>query len=121
MSKSMTNKDLKQLAKYIVTEQEEMKQIQTKKIQEKNKIKFNNLMTDELSKNNFIQELIDNVFEDYVNDFEDEVDMLFFLKLKVNDIEELLNDLEKERNKCRLNLTEKYKYIINNKLVNVGF
>jgi RNase P subunit RPR2 len=121
MSKSMTNKDLKQLAKYIVSETKEMEQIQTKKIYEKNKIKFDKMMKDENCRNSYIDELIDNVFEDYTNDFENEVELLYILKENVNDIEDILDDLDKEAVKIRTDLANKYKYIITSKLVDVGY
>jgi hypothetical protein len=128
MSK-LSNTELKNLAKYIVEEQKKIDDKLVKKTQEKinNKYsnKLNKILQDEDSKNDFIEQLISDVLDDEDNEYFVDPDYLTdinkaFLN-KVPDILEIIEDINKEAKMYSKKIFDKYSYIINQKLVNIGY
>lgn len=128
MSK-LSNTELKNLAKYIVEEQKKIDDKLVKKSQEKinNKYsnKLNKILQDEDSKNDFIEQLISDVLDDEDNEYFVDPDYLTdinkaFLN-KVPDILEIIEDINKEAKMYSKKIFDKYSYIINQKLVNLGY
>ena len=128
MSK-LSNTELKNLAKYIVEEQKKIDDKLVKKSQEKinNKYsnKLNKILQDEDSKNDFIEQLISDVLDDEDNEYFVDPDYLTdinkaFLN-KVPDIIEIIEDINKEAKMYSKKIFDKYSYIINQKLVNIGY
>jgi hypothetical protein len=128
MSKStFTKTDLKTLAKFIVEENKKYDEEYSKKILEKDynkKIeKLNKILKDEDSKISFIDDFINDILEDqddfidleYMNDINK---ALFGI---IEDLEDIVNDMNKEAKQYTKKLYEKYSYIINQKLVNLGY
>tara|TARA_A100000171_G_C2059402_1_gene109166 strand:- start:258 stop:644 length:387 start_codon:yes stop_codon:yes gene_type:complete len=128
MSKStFTKTDLKTLAKFIVDENKKYDEEYSKKRLEKDynkKIeKLNKILKDEDSKNSFIDDFINDIMEDqddfidleYMNDINK---ALFGI---IEDLEDIVNDMNKEAKQYTKKLYEKYSYIINQKLVDKGF
>ena len=128
MSKStFTKTDLKTLAKLIVEENKKYDEEDSKKRLEKefkkNQEKLNKILKDEDSKNSFIDDFINDILEDqddfinleYMNDINK---ALFSI---IEDLEDIVNDMNKEAKQYTKKLYEKYSYIINQKLVNLGY
>ena len=128
MSKSNLSKtDLKTLAKFIVEEERKYKEEdEIKKIEKNNNKslkKLYNILQDEDSKNNFIDDFINDVMED-TDDFIDldlmsDINKAFFGIIK--DLDIIVNDMNKEAKEYTKKLYEKYSYIINQKLVDKGY
>jgi len=127
MSKPLTKTDLKTLAKYIVDETKKYNDEDSNKKLEKDKQKkeerLNKLLQDEDSKNDFIDQFISDVMDqddelfdiDYISD----INKALFNKIK--DLEDIVNDMNKEVKNYTKKLYEKYSYIINQKLVDLGY
>ena len=128
MSKSNLSKtDLKTLAKFIVEENKKYEEEdEIKKIEKNNNKslkKLYNILQDEDSKNNFIDDFINDVIED-TDDFIDldymsDINKAFFGIIK--DLDIIVNDMNKEAKQYTKKLYEKYSYIINQKLVDKGY
>ena len=128
MSKSNLSKtDLKTLAKFIVEENKKYEEEdEIKKIEKNNNKslkKLYNILQDEDSKNNFIDDFINDVIED-TDDFIDldymsDINKAFFGIIK--DLDIIVNDMNKEAKQYTKKLYEKYSFIINQKLVDKGY
>ena len=128
MSKSNLSKtDLKTLAKFIVEENKKYEEEdEIKKIEKNNNKslkKLYNILQDEDSKNNFIDDFINDIIED-TDDFIDldymsDINKAFFGIIK--DLDIIVNDMNKEAKQYTKKLYEKYSYIINQKLVDKGY
>ena len=128
MSKSnFTKTDLKTLAKFLAEEQKKIEDDKSilleKKNKEKNLIIFERIMSNEISKDNYIDELL----EEYLDEDEEFNDDIFLsdshkiLLEKIPEITNIINDLKLEYSKKTNDLLLKYKYIINKKLVDIGY
>ena len=127
MSKPLTKTDLKLLAKYITEETKKYNDEDTKKRLEKDKQKkeerLNKILQDEDSKKHFIEEFITDV----MNQDEELIDIDYLSPLNISlfniikDLENIVNDLNKEAKDYTKKLYEKYSYIINQKLVDKGY
>ena len=128
MSK-LSNTELKNLAKYIVEEQKKIddKIVNQSKEKIKNKYskKLNNILNDEESKNDFIQNLISDVLDDEENEYFLDEDYLSDLNKaflnKIPDIIDIIEDLNKEAKIYSKKLFDKYSFIINQKLIDIGY
>jgi hypothetical protein len=128
MSKStLTKTDLKTLAKFIVEETKKYDEQDTiKKLEkqfEKKKEKLKKILKDEDSKNNFLEEFITDIMEQQEEfiDIDYMPDMNKALFGIIEDLEDIVNDMNKEAKQYTKKLYEKYSYIINQKLVDKGF
>ena len=127
MSKPLTKTDLKLLAKYIVDETKKYDDEDTKKRLEKDKQKqqekLNKLLQDEDSKIHYIEEFITEIMdqdEEVIDiDYLSPLHVALFNKIK--DLEVIVNDMNKETKNYTKKLYEKYTYIINQKLVDIGY
>jgi hypothetical protein len=128
MSK-LSNTELKNLAKYIVEEQKKIddKIVNQSKEKIKNKYskKLNNILNDEESKNDFIENLIGDVLDDDENEYFLDEDYLSDLNKaflnKIPDIIDIIEDLNKEAKIYSKKLFDKYSFIINQKLIDIGY
>ena len=127
MSKQLTKTDLKTLAKYIVDETKKYNDEDTnKKLQKeykKKQDKLNKILQEEDSKNDFIDQFISDVMdqEDELFDMDYISDINKALFDKIEDLESIVNDMNKEAKDYTKKLYEKYSYIINQKLVDLGY
>jgi hypothetical protein len=127
MSKQLTKTDLKTLAKYIVDEtkkyNDEDKNKKLQKEYKKKQDKLNKILQEEESKNDFIDQFISDVMdqEDELFDMDYISDINKALFDKIEDLESIVNDMNKEAKDYTKKLYEKYSYIINQKLVNLGY
>ena len=127
MSKQLTKTDLKTLAKYIVEETKKYNDNDTnKRLQKEYKEKqdkLNKILQEEDSKNDFIDQFISEVMdqEDELFDMDYISDINKALFDKIEDLESIVNDMNKEAKDYTKKLYEKYSYIINQKLVNLGY
>lgn len=127
MSKPLTKTDLKLLAKYIVDETKKYDDEDTKKRLEKDKQKqqekLNKLLQDEDSKIHYIEEFITEIMDqdEEVIDIDYLSPLHIALFNKVKDLEVIVNDMNKETKNYTKKLYEKYTYIINQKLVDIGY
>jgi hypothetical protein len=127
MSKQLTKTDLKTLAKYIVDEtkkyNDEDKNKKLQKEYKKKQDKLNKILQEEESKNDFIDQFISDVMDqdDELFDMDYISDINKALFDKIQDLESIVNDMNKEAKDYTKKLYEKYSYIINQKLVNLGY
>ena len=127
MSKQLSKTDLKTLAKYIVEETKKYNDDDTnKRLQKEYKEKqdkLNKILQEEDSKNDFIDQFISDVMdqEDELFDMDYISDINKALFDKIEDLESIVNDMNKEAKDYTKKLYEKYSYIINQKLVNLGY
>jgi hypothetical protein len=127
MSKQLTKTDLKTLAKYIVDEtkkyNDEDKNKKLQKEYKKKQDKLNKILQEEESKNDFIDQFISDVMDqdDELFDMDYISDINKALFDKIEDLESIVNDMNKEAKDYTKKLYEKYSYIINQKLVNLGY
>lgn len=127
MSKQLSKTDLKTLAKYIVEETKKYNDDDTnKRLQKEYKEKqdkLNKILQEEDSKNDFIDQFISEVMdqEDELFDMDYISDINKALFDKIEDLESIVNDMNKEAKDYTKKLYEKYSYIINQKLVNLGY
>ena len=127
MSKPLTKTDLKLLAKYIVDETKKYNDEDTKKRLEKDKQKqqekLNKLLQDEDSKIHYIEEFITEIMDqdEEVIDIDYLSPLHIALFNKIKDLEVIVNDMNKETKNYTKKLYEKYTYIINQKLVDIGY
>ena len=127
MSKPLTKTDLKLLAKYIVDETKKYDDEDTKKRLEKDKQKqqekLNKLLQDEDSKIHYIEEFITEIMDqdEEVIDIDYLSPLHIALFNKIKDLEVIVNDMNKETKNYTKKLYEKYTYIINQKLVDIGY
>jgi transcriptional regulator of heat shock response len=127
MSKQLTKTDLKTLAKYIVEETKKYNDDDTnKRLQKeykKKQDKLNKILQEEDAKNDFIDQFISDVMdqEDELFDMDYISDINKALFDKIEDLESIVNDMNKEAKDYTKKLYEKYSYIINQKLVNLGY
>lgn len=127
MSKPLTKTDLKTLAKYIVDETKKYNEEDSIKKEEKDNKKrdekLNKILQDEDSKNNFIEEFLTDVMDQD----EDIIDIDYMCDLnkglfnKLEGLEELMNDMNREVKQYTKKLYEKYSYSINQKLISKGY
>ena len=120
MSKPLTKIDLKLLAKYIVEETKKYNDEDTnKRLQKeykKKQDKLNKILQEEDSKNDFIDQFISEVM-----DQDDEIFDMDYISDKIEDLESIVNDMNKEAKDYTKKLYEKYSYIINQKIVDLGY
>ena len=127
MSKPLTKNDLKLLAKYITDETKKYNDEDTKKRLEKDKQKqqekLNKILQDEDSKKHFIEEFITEIMDqdEEVIDIDYLSPLHIALFNKIKDLEVIVNDMNKETKNYTKKLYEKYTYIINQKLVDIGY
>jgi hypothetical protein len=127
MSKQLTKTDLKTLAKYIVEETKKYNDDDTnKRLQKeykKKQDKLNKILQEEDAKNDFIDQFISDVMDqdDELFDMDYISDINKALFDKIEDLESIVNDMNKEAKDYTKKLYEKYSYIINQKLVNLGY
>ena len=127
MSKPLTKNDLKLLAKYITDETKKYNDEDTKKRLEKDKQKqqekLNKLLQDEDSKIHYIEEFITEIMDqdEEVIDIDYLSPLHIALFNKIKDLEVIVNDMNKETKDYTKKLYEKYTYIINQKLVDIGY
>ena len=126
MSK-LTKTDLKTLAKYIVDETKKYNDEDTKnrleKEYKKKQDKLNKILQEEDCKNDFIDQFISEVMDqdDEIFDIDYISDINKALFDKIEDLESIVNDMNKEAKDYTKKLYEKYSYIINQKLVDLGY
>tara|TARA_Y100000004_G_scaffold50562_1_gene55771 strand:+ start:12073 stop:12456 length:384 start_codon:yes stop_codon:yes gene_type:complete len=127
MCKQLSKTDLKTLAKYIVEETKKYNDDDTnKRLQKeykKKQDKLNKILQEEDSKNDFIDQFISEVMDqdDEIFDMDYISDINKALFDKIEDLESIVNDMNKEAKDYTKKLYEKYSYIINQKLVNLGY
>ena len=127
MSKQLTKTDLKTLAKYIVDEtkkyNDEDSNKRLQKEYKKKQDKLNKILQEEDAKNDFIDQFISDVMDqdDEIFDMDYISDINKALFDKIEDLEDIVNDMNKEAKNYTKKLYEKYSYIINQKLVNKGY
>ncbi len=129
MSKStFTKTDLKTLAKYIVDETKKYNDEDTnKRLQndyKKKQDRLNKILQEEDSKNDFIDQFINEIMnqeEDEIFDIDYLSDINRALFDKIKGLDDIVNDMNKEVKLYTKKLYEKYAYIINQKLVNLGY
>ena len=127
MSKPLTKTDLKLLAKYIVDETKLYNDKDTKiRLEKENKKKeerLNKLLQDEDSKIHYIEEFITEIMDqdEEVIDIDYLSPLHIALFNKIKDLEVIVNDMNKETKNYTKKLYEKYTYIINQKLVEIGY
>ena len=127
MSKQLSKTDLKTLAKYIVEETKKYNDDDTnKRLQKEYKEKqdkLNKILQEEDSKNDFIDQFISEVMDqdDEIFDMDYISDINKALFDKIEDLESIVNDMNKEAKDYTKKLYEKYSYIINQKLVNLRY
>ena len=127
MSKPLTKIDLKLLAKYIVEETKKYNDEDTnKRLQKeykKKQDKLNKILQEEDSKNDFIDQFISEVMDqdDEIFDMDYISDINKALFDKIEDLESIVNDMNKEAKDYTKKLYEKYSYIINQKIVDLGY
>ena len=127
MSKPLTKTDLKLLAKYIVDETKLYNDKDTKiRLEKENKKKeerLNKLLQDEDSKIHYIEEFITEIMDqdEEVIDIDYLSPLHIALFNKIKDLEVIVNDMNKETKNYTKKLYEKYTYIINQKLVDIGY
>ncbi len=127
MSKQLTKTDLKTLAKYIVDETKKYNDEDTnKRLQndyKKKQDRLNKILQEEDSKNDFIDQFISDVMDqdDELFDMDYISDINKALFDKIEDLESIVNDMNKEAKDYTKKLYEKYSYIINQKLVDLGY
>jgi hypothetical protein len=123
MSK-LTKTDLKTLAKYIVEENRkydiEDSEKQLKKEFKKKQDKLDKILQDEDSKNNFIDEFLNDMMED--DDEHIDIDYMSDLNkalfCKIEGLEDIINDMNKEVKQFTEKIFDKYNKIIHSKLNN---
>ena len=127
MSKPLTKIDLKLLAKYIVEETKKYNDEDTnKRLQKeykKKQDKLNKILQEEDSKNDFIDQFISEVMDqdDEIFDMDYISDINKALFDKIEDLESIVNDMNKEAKDYTKKLYEKYSYIFNQKIVDLGY
>ena len=127
MSKPLTKTDLKLLAKYIVDEiklyNDKDTKIRLEKDKQKQQEKLNKLLQDEDSKIHYIEEFITEIMDqdEEVIDIDYLSPLHIALFNKIKDLEVIVNDMNKETKNYTKKLYEKYTYIINQKLVDIGY
>ena len=127
MSKPLTKIDLKLLAKYIVEETKKYNDEDTnKRLQKeykKKQDKLNKILQEEDAKNDFIDQFISEVMDqdDEIFDMDYISDINKALFDKIEDLESIVNDMNKEAKDYTKKLYEKYSYIINQKIVDLGY
>jgi hypothetical protein len=127
MSKPLTKTDLKLLAKYIVDETKLYNDKDTKiRLEKENKKKeerLNKLLQDEDSKIHYIEEFITEIMDqdEEVIDIDYLSPLHIALFNKIKDLEVIVNDMNKETKNYTKKLYEKYTYIINQKLIDLGY
>tara|TARA_S200002703_G_scaffold44625_2_gene39032 strand:+ start:1178 stop:1561 length:384 start_codon:yes stop_codon:yes gene_type:complete len=127
MSKPLTKTDLKTLAKYIVDETKKYNDEDTKnrleKEYKKKQDKLNKILQEEDCKNDFIDQFISEVMDqdDEIFDIDYISDINKALFDKIEDLESIVNDMNKEAKNYTKKLYEKYSYIINQKIVDLGY
>ena len=127
MSKPLTKTDLKTLAKYIVDETKKYNDEDTnKRLQKeykKKQDKLNKILQEEDSKNDFIDQFISEVMDqdDEIFDMDYISDINKALFDKIEDLESIVNDMNKEAKDYTKKLYEKYSFIINKKLIDLGY
>ena len=127
MSKPLTKNDLKLLAKYITDETKKYNDEDTKKRLEKDKQKkeerLNKILQDEDSKKHFIEEFITEIMDQ--DEEVIDIDYLSPLNIslfdKIDDLEMIVNNMNKETKDYTKKLYEKYSFIINKKLIDLGY
>ena len=126
MSK-LTKTDLKTLAKYIVDETKKYNDEDTKnrleKEYKKKQDKLNKILQEEDCKNDFIDQFISEVMDqdDEIFDIDYISDINKALFDKIEDLESIVDDMNKEAKNYTKKLYEKYSYIINQKIVDLGY
>lgn len=124
---TLTKTDLKTLAKFIVEENKKYDDEDTKKRLEteykKKQERLNKILNDEDSKNDFINEFINDIMdqEDDIVDMDYMSDINKALFDKIENLEDSMNDMHKEAKQYTKKLYEKYTYIIKQKLVDIGY
>ena len=127
MSKPLTKIDLKLLAKYIVDETKKYNDEDKNKILQKEykkkQDKLNKILQEEDAKNDFIDQFISEVMDqdDEIFDMDYISDINKALFDKIEDLESIVNDMNKEAKDYTKKLYEKYSYIINQKIVDLGY
>ena len=127
MSKPLTKTDLKTLAKYIVDETKKYNDEDTNKTLQKEykkkQDKLNKILQEEDAKNDFIDQFISEVMDqdDEIFDMDYISDINKALFDKIEDLESIVNDMNKEAKDYTKKLYEKYSYIINQKIVDLGY
>tara|TARA_Y100001972_G_C7639651_1_gene321318 strand:+ start:560 stop:931 length:372 start_codon:yes stop_codon:yes gene_type:complete len=123
MSK-LTKTDLKTLAKFIVEENKKIEEQDSIKKNDKIKKKLNNILQDEECKNNFIEDFLNDILDLEENNYID-LDFLtdeykYFFNY-IEDLEQIINDMNKEAKEYTKKIFDKYSYIINQKLIDKGY